>query len=283
MYANIIDGKKVSELVIQKVKKKLEFLVLKRNRYPGIAVIVVGKNPSSKIYIKKKKIACKEVGINFFLYDLSKEKSEIFLLKLIDQLNNDIKIDGILVQLPLPKEINSYKILKKIQLSKDVDGLNPYNIGSICQIIPKTYSCTVQAIMNLLKYYKIKLFGLNVVIVGASNLVGCPLGLRLLHEGCTITIVHSSTLNLFDHVKSADLLVVAVGIPNFILGNWIKKGSIVIDVGINYLNNGKIVGDVFYDEAIRRASWITPVPGGVGPVTVSELMKNIVYLFEKNG
>lgn len=281
MFTNIMNGKIVSKLIIEQFSKRIRLGIQKNNRSPGIAVIVVGEDPVSKIYIRRKRIACKKVGINFFLFNLVKDTTEICIIKLIERLNSDIKIDGIIVQLPLPKNIDSFKVLRKIKLEKDVDGLHPYNIGSLSQVVPKMYSCTVQAIMDLLKYYKIKLYGLNVVIVGASNLVGCPLGLRLLQEGCTVTITQFSTVNLFDHISYADLLIVAVGCPNFIAGKWIKKGSIVIDVGINLLPNGKIIGDVSYSEAIKKASWITPVPGGVGPVTVAELIKNTICAFER--
>lgn len=281
MFANIFDGKKVSDLIINNVYKKLK--IFYKKRLPGLAVVLIGNDPVSEIYINKKRIVCERVGFIFRLYNLSIKKSESDLIELIEKLNYDKSIDGIVVQLPLPKNINIYKVLNKINPNKDVDGLHPYNIGSVFQGFPKFYPCAAKAIIKLLNYYKINLFGLNVVVVGASNIVGCPISLILLHNGCTVTITHSLTLNLYNHVINADLLIVAIGKPNFIRGNWVKKGAIVFDVGINRLNNGKVVGDVCYDEVIKKASWITPVPGGVGPVTISSLIENVMYAYRISG
>lgn len=282
MFANVIDGKKVSNLIINKIHKKLQSKTFIKNRPPGLAVILMGDDPISEIYIDKKRIVCKRIGILFRLYSVSVKKSEFDLLKLIDKLNYDKSIDGIIVQLPLPKSINVYNVLKKISINKDVDGLHPFNIGSVLQGYSKFYTCVSKAVVTLLNYYKINLFGLNAVVVGASNVVGCPIGLILLHKGCTVTITHSLTLNLYDYIIKADLLVVAIGKANFIPGSWIKKGAVVFDVGVNRLNNGKVVGDICYNEAFKRASWITPVPGGVGPVTIASLIENLVYNYKNS-
>lgn len=202
-------------------------------------------------------------------------------MQLIDQLNNDKAIDGILVQLPLPKTIDYIKILEHIHPDKDVDGFHPYNIGRLCQRAPRLRPCTPRGIITLLERYQIKLLGLNAVIVGASNIVGRPMSLELLLAGCTTTVAHRFTTNLRHHVEQADLLVVAIGKANFIPGEWIKPGAVVMDVGINRLENGKVTGDVCYQEAQQRASWITPVPGGVGPMTVATLMQNTLQACEE--
>lgn len=283
MFANIIDGKKVSSLIIDKINKKLKSKILNKNRPPGLAVIFIGNNPVSEIYINKKRIVCKKIGFLFRLYNLSPKESESNLIRLIEKLNNDKFIDGIIVQLPIPKNINVYNILKKINPKKDVDGLHPFNIGSFLQGFPVFYPCASKAIITLLNYYKIGSFNLNTVIVGASNIVGCPVGLILLHKGYTVSITHSLTLDLYNYVINADLLIVAIGKSNFIPGSWIKKGAVVFDVGVNRLNNGEVVGDVCYKEACKKASWITPVPGGVGPVTIASLIENVMHAYENSG
>ncbi|PPI88381.1 bifunctional methylenetetrahydrofolate dehydrogenase/methenyltetrahydrofolate cyclohydrolase FolD [Candidatus Pantoea edessiphila] len=280
MVAKIIDGKivaqKLKDEIADKVKKRLKI----GKRLPSLAIILIGDNPASRIYVINKSLVCKEVGLLFFLYDLPVTTTEFELLNLIDKLNNDNKIDGILVQLPLPKNINYFKVLEKIKPDKDVDGFHPYNIGSLCQRIPKLSPCTPHGIIALLKHYNINTYGLNAVIIGASNIVGRPMSMELLLVGCTTTIAHRFTKNLYQHVKNADLLVVAVGKPQFIPGDWIQPGAIVIDVGINRLKSGKIVGDVDFETAYKRASFITPVPGGVGPMTVVMLIQNTLKACE---
>lgn len=231
--------------------------------------------------VNSKRRTCEAVGFISRSYDLAEKTTESELLQLIDQLNNDKAIDGILVQLPLPKTIDYIKILEHIHPDKDVDGFHPYNIGRLCQRAPRLRPCTPRGIITLLERYQIKLLGLNAVIVGASNIVGRPMSLELLLAGCTTTVAHRFTTNLRHHVEQADLLVVAIGKANFIPGEWIKPGAVVMDVGINRLENGKVTGDVCYQEAQQRASWITPVPGGVGPMTVATLMQNTLQACEE--
>ncbi len=248
--------------------------VAQGKRAPGLAVILVGQDPASQIYVGSKRRACEEVGFLSRSYDLPATTCESELLDLIRQLNNDPQIDGILVQLPLPQGIDNVKVLEHIAPSKDVDGFHPYNVGRLCQRAPVLRPCTPRGIITLLERYEIDTFGLNAVVVGASNIVGRPMSLELLLAGCTTTVTHRFTRNLPHHVANADLLVVAVGKPGFIPGDWIKPGAIVIDVGINRLEDGSVVGDVDFAGAAERASFITPVPGGVGPMTVATLIEN---------
>ncbi|MFI0489275.1 MAG: bifunctional methylenetetrahydrofolate dehydrogenase/methenyltetrahydrofolate cyclohydrolase FolD [Yersinia sp. (in: enterobacteria)] len=281
MSAKIIDGKTIA----QQVRNEVAALVQKRlaagKRAPGLAVVLVGENPASQIYVASKRKACEEVCFVSRSYDLPMSTTEAELLALIDLLNDDTEIDGILVQLPLPAGIDNVKVLERIHPDKDVDGFHPYNIGRLCQRAPKLRPCTPHGIVTLLERYKIPTYGLNAVVVGASNIVGRPMSLELLLAGCTTTITHRFTRNLRQHIENADLLVVAVGKPGFIPGDWIKPDAIVIDVGINRLENGKVVGDVEFDVAVERASWITPVPGGVGPMTVATLIQNTLQACEE--
>ncbi|AKC59877.1 bifunctional methylenetetrahydrofolate dehydrogenase/methenyltetrahydrofolate cyclohydrolase FolD [Blochmannia endosymbiont of Polyrhachis (Hedomyrma) turneri] len=274
MVAKIIDGTRIATQIKTKIAYKIQKYLKQGIRAPGLAIILVGNNPISKIYINSKQKACKEVGICSFCYNLSQESDENSLLKLIETLNIDDYIDGILIQLPLPKNINQINVIEKILPSKDVDGLHPYNIGRLCQRSPMLRPCTPQGIITLLNKYHINTHVLHAVIIGASNIVGRPMSLELLLAGCTVSITHRFTHNLKQHVKHADLLIVAVGKANFIHGSWIKPGAIVIDVGINRLKNGKIVGDVDFFSTYNQASYITPVPGGVGPMTVATLIQN---------
>ncbi|HDL7465966.1 TPA: bifunctional methylenetetrahydrofolate dehydrogenase/methenyltetrahydrofolate cyclohydrolase FolD [Yersinia enterocolitica] len=281
MSAKIIDGKTIA----QQVRNEVAALVQKRlaagKRAPGLAVVLVGENPASQIYVASKRKACEEVGFVSRSYDLPMTTTEAELLALIDSLNNDSEIDGILVQLPLPAGIDNVKVLEHIHPDKDVDGFHPYNVGRLCQRAPKLRPCTPRGIVTLLERYDIPTYGLNAVVVGASNIVGRPMSLELLLAGCTTTVTHRFTKNLRQHVENADLLVVAVGKPSFIPGEWIKPGAIVIDVGINRLESGKVVGDVEFDVAVERAGWITPVPGGVGPMTVATLIQNTLQACEE--
>ncbi|OAT34757.1 bifunctional methylenetetrahydrofolate dehydrogenase/methenyltetrahydrofolate cyclohydrolase FolD [Proteus myxofaciens] len=281
MSAKIIDGKSIAQTIRSEVAEKVKQRINAGKRAPGLAVILVGDDPASEIYVTSKRRACDEVGFISRSYDLPDTTSEVDLLKLIDKLNNDNEIDGILVQLPLPEGIDNVKVLERIHPDKDVDGFHPYNVGRLCQRAPKLRPCTPRGIVTLLERYNIDLYGLNAVIVGASNIVGRPMGLELLLAGCTTTITHRFTQDLRFHVENADLLVVAVGKPNFIPGEWIKPGAIVIDVGINRLENGKVVGDVEFAKASERASWISPVPGGVGPMTVATLIQNTLQACEE--
>ncbi|WP_343187695.1 bifunctional methylenetetrahydrofolate dehydrogenase/methenyltetrahydrofolate cyclohydrolase FolD [Buchnera aphidicola (Periphyllus koelreuteriae)] len=281
MVAKIINGFKISK----KIQKKIKNEICKRKKkgllIPGLAVILVGNNNSSKIYVKNKKIACNKVGFFSKIFKFSKKISEKKIINLIKKLNKNKLIHGILIQLPLPKKINTLKIIKKISYKKDVDGFHPFNIGLLCQRQPNLRSCTPFGILQLLKKKKIKIKGLNALIIGASNIVGRPMMLELLLAGCTTTVAHRFTKNLYQYVKNADLIIIAIGKPNFLNGKFIKKGAIIIDVGINRLKNGKIVGDVDFNSNYKKASYITPVPGGVGPMTVTSLLQNTLYACKK--
>lgn len=280
MTAQIIDGKAISAQVRQHIKQRVEQRIAEGNRAPGLAVVLVGNNPASEVYVGSKRKSCTEVGFNSLSYDLPDSTSEAELLALIHDLNSNPEIDGILVQLPLPAHIAPEVIIEAIHPDKDVDGFHPYNIGRLALRQPVLQPCTPKGIMTLLESTGQSLKGLEAVIVGASNIVGRPMALELLLAGCTITVTHRFTKDLESHIKRADLLVVAVGKPNFIPGNWIKPGAIVIDVGINRLPDGRLVGDVAYDDANQRAGWITPVPGGVGPMTVCTLLENTLQAAE---
>lgn len=281
MSAKIIDGKTIAQQVRNEVAALVQKRLAEGKRAPGLAVVLVGENPASQIYVASKRKACEEVGFVSRSYDLPMTTTEAELLALIDSLNDDSEIDGILVQLPLPAGIDNVKVLERIHPDKDVDGFHPYNVGRLCQRAPKLRPCTPRGIVTLLERYDIPTYGLNAVVVGASNIVGRPMSLELLLAGCTTTVTHRFTKNLRQHVENADLLVVAVGKPGFIPGEWIKPGAIVIDVGINRLESGKVVGDVEFDAAVERAGWITPVPGGVGPMTVATLIQNTLQACEE--
>lgn len=281
MAAKIIDGKTIAQQVRLEVAEKVQQRLAAGKRAPGLAVVLVGENPASQIYVANKRRACEEVGFVSRAYNLPTSTSEAELLEVIDQLNNDDAIDGILVQLPLPAGIDNVKVLERITPDKDVDGFHPYNVGRLCQRAPKLRPCTPRGIVTLLERYNIDTYGLNAVVVGASNIVGRPMSMELLLAGCTTTVTHRFTKDLRHHVEHADLLVVAVGKPGFIPGDWIKPGAIVIDVGINRLESGKVVGDVDFASASERAAYITPVPGGVGPMTVATLIENTLLACEQ--
>lgn len=282
MSAKIIDGK----LLSQQIRANIAIQVANRKqhglRVPGLAVIQVGTNPASRIYVQNKQKACNEVGFRSFAYEFAESTTEE-LLNLIDQLNHQADVDGILVQLPLPDNIDKTRVLEQINPKKDVDGFHPFNIGRLLQREPILRPCTPYGIVTMLQSTGINLSGLNAVVVGASSIVGRPMALELLLLGCTTTITHSRTKDLADHVRRADIVIAGVGIANFVKGDWIKPGAIVIDVGINRLDNGKIVGDVEFSEAVERAGFITPVPGGVGPMTVATLLENTLQACEKFG
>ncbi|AIU89235.1 bifunctional methylenetetrahydrofolate dehydrogenase/methenyltetrahydrofolate cyclohydrolase FolD [Pectobacterium odoriferum] len=281
MAAKIIDGKTIAQQVKDEVAARVTQRLAEGKRAPGLAVVLVGENPASQIYVASKRKVCEEVGFISRSYDLPITTTESELLALIDQLNADRTIDGILVQLPLPEGIDNTKVIERIAPSKDVDGFHPYNVGRLCQRAPMLRACTPRGIITLLERYNIDTFGLNAVVVGASNIVGRPMSLELLLAGCTTTVTHRFTKNLRHHVENADLLVVAVGKPGFIPGEWVKPGAIVLDVGINRLESGKVVGDVEFETAQERASYISPVPGGVGPMTVATLIQNTLQACEE--
>ena len=281
MKAHLIDGKLISQSVRATIATYVQSLKQAGKRVPGLAVILVGADPASQVYVNNKRRACEEVGFLSRSYDLPADTSEAQLFALIDELNSDDEIDGILVQLPLPAGLHSEKILERIAPTKDVDGFHPYNLGRLAQRLPALRPCTPKGIMTMIEATKRPIKGLDAVIVGASNIVGRPMGLELLLAGCTVTTCHKFTQNLRSHVSRADLLVVAVGKANFIPGDWIKPGAIVIDVGINRLEDGTLVGDVAFESALTRAGWLTPVPGGVGPMTVASLMENTLEAYVK--
>ena len=282
MAAKIIDGKKIAKETISEIKEIISSAKMEGNNPPGLAVIQVGTNPVSKIYVRNKRIACSQVGMQSFNYDLPETTPEKELIELVTLLNNNPEINGILVQLPLPDHINETNIIETIAPIKDVDGFHPYTIGRLMQRIPKLRPCTAIGVITMLDYIGIDVTGKHAVIVGASNLVGRPLALELLLKGATTTVCHRFTKNLENFVKQAEILVVAVGKPNIIPGDWIKKGAVVIDIGISRDASGKITGDVQFDAAKERASWISPVPGGVGPMTVAMLLKNTLVASQLN-
>ena len=281
MTAHLIDGKLIAKQVRRDVALYVDSLKQAGKREPGLAVVLVGSDPASQVYVSNKRKACDEVGFNSRSYDLPADTSQQQLLNLVDELNEDPAIDGILVQLPLPAGLDAEHILERIHPHKDVDGFHPYNIGRLAQRIPALRPCTPKGIMTMIEATKRPVKGLDAVIVGASNIVGRPMSLELLLAGCTVTTCHKFTQDLKSHVSRADLLVVAVGKPAFIPGDWIKPGAIVIDVGINRTAAGSLVGDVEFDKAAERAGWITPVPGGVGPMTVASLIENTLEAYVK--
>ena len=280
MTAQIISGTQLASQIKSNVAQQISQYVAQGKRAPGLAVILVGADPASQVYVGSKRKSCAEIGITSKSYDLPETTTEQALLELIKELNQDNTVDGILVQLPLPKHIDSTKVIEQISPEKDVDGFHPYNVGRLCQRIPTLRACTPYGVMKLLETTGISFYGKHAVIVGASNIVGRPMALELLLAGCTVTVTHRFTEDLASHIRQADILVVAVGKPKFIKGEWIKEGAVVVDVGINRLE-GKLVGDVEFDVAAQRASYITPVPGGVGPMTVAMLMQNTLSAYKK--
>ena len=277
MTAQLIDGNKISQerlqLVSAAVAKRLESGL----RAPCLAVVLVGDNPASAVYVRNKKSACQKCGIRSLSYELPASTSQEDLLKLIDELNGNAEVDGILVQLPLPEGLDSQAVLERIHPDKDVDGFHPYNVGRLVVKMPLMRPCTPKGVMTLLEAYGIDPKGKKAVVVGASNIVGRPQALELLLARATVTICHSATENLDKEVGAADIVVVGVGIPNFVKGEWIKPGAVVIDVGINRLEDGSLCGDVEFDVAKERAGMITPVPGGVGPMTIATLLENTLH------
>jgi methylenetetrahydrofolate dehydrogenase (NADP+)/methenyltetrahydrofolate cyclohydrolase len=276
MTAQLIDGKSIAAELKLKIKAKIEEQAQSRNRPPGLAVVLVGEDPASQIYVRNKREACEQVGIKSFYHCLKSDVTESELIALIHTLNIDPNVDGILVQLPLPKHIHTDSVIDEISPEKDVDGFHAYNLGRLAQRRPALRPCTPQGVMMLLDHIHQQYKGKHAVIVGASNIVGRPMALELLIAGSTITICHRFTADLASFVSQADILVSAVGKPGLIKGDWIKEGSTVIDVGITRLANGSLVGDIEFDSAKERAAWITPVPGGVGPMTVAILLHNTI-------
>lgn len=274
MTAQLIDGKAIASQLKSELREKVQEKLAEGHRPPGLAVIMVGNDPASHLYVNNKRESCKEVGIQSYYHNLAEETDEKELIELINQLNDDTQIDGILLQLPLPKHIHANKILEHIAPKKDVDGFHPYNFGRLAQRRPLLRPCTPYGIILLLNHIQQKYKGKHAVIIGASNIVGRPMGFELLIAGATVTICHRFTQDLAYFTSQADILISAVGKPNIIKGEWIKPGATVIDVGITRLEDRTLAGDVEFAIAKERAAWITPVPGGVGPMTVAVLMRN---------
>ncbi|KMN81394.1 methenyltetrahydrofolate cyclohydrolase [Chromobacterium sp. LK11] len=274
MAAQLIDGKAVAEKLIAQVGEGVQARLAAGKRAPALAVILVGEDPASAVYVGSKKRSCEKAGIRSLAYDLPAGTSQQELLDIIDRLNADADVDGILVQLPLPKQIDPQAVIERIDPKKDVDGFHPYNMGRLAIKMPLLRPCTPRGVMTLLEEYGIDPKGKKAVIVGASNIVGRPQALEMLLARATVTVCHSATADLAAEVAAADIVVAAVGIPNFVKGEWIKPGAVVIDVGINRLDSGKLCGDVEFSAAVERAGFITPVPGGVGPMTVATLLQN---------
>ena len=272
--AEIIDGKKVSEHIREQIAQGVSEIKEQSGITPGLAAVLVGDDPASEIYVRNKRKACATAGMYSEEHKLSAETSEDELLALVDQLNNDPNIHGILVQLPLPDHINETKILRAVTPLKDVDGFHPYNVGLLVEGNPRFISCTPHGIIKMLEFYNIDITGKQAVIVGRSNIVGKPVSMLLLHRHATVTVCHSRTKPLDEVTRRADILVAAIGRANFITGDMVKEGAVVIDVGINRNEEGKLTGDVDFEAVSQKASYITPVPGGVGPMTISMLLWN---------
>lgn len=269
----LIDGKQLAQKRREEIKQTVEQLKAK-GIVPGLAVILVGEDPASQVYVRNKEKACQEVGFYSEVYRLPEQTSQAELLQLIDRLNGDVNIHGLLVQLPVPKHIDEQAVICAISPKKDVDGFLPENLGSLLIGQPAFEPCTPKGCIDLIKQTGIQIAGKKAVVVGRSNIVGKPVAMMLLRENATVTICHSKTQNLRDELLTADIVVVAIGKSNFITGDMIKDGAVVIDVGMNRLENGKLTGDVDRASLEGRDCWLTPVPGGVGPMTITMLMKN---------
>ena len=277
----IIDGKKVSSQIIEHIASEVKSLKLKTEKSPGLAVILVGDDPASAVYVRNKNKTCTNIGFQSFENILPSDTSELKLLDLIDELNNNEHINGILVQLPLPKHISSHKILEAIKPEKDVDGFHLQNVGRLVTGNPSFIPCTPAGIIQLLDYYSVDLEGKSAVVLGRSNIVGKPVAFLLLEKNATVTICHSRTKDLSKITRQADVLIAAIGKPNFVTADMVKDGSVIIDVGINRVE-GKLVGDVDYQVVSQKVSLITPVPGGVGPMTIAMLMANTLQSFKNS-
>ncbi|NLO89656.1 MAG: bifunctional methylenetetrahydrofolate dehydrogenase/methenyltetrahydrofolate cyclohydrolase FolD [Clostridia bacterium] len=280
MSAGIIDGKEIAGELRNEIKERVRVLK-EKNIIPGLSVILVGDDPASQVYVRNKEKACEELGIRSKTFRLPQETRQAEVIELIKKLNDDPEIHGILVQLPVPKQINPDAIIEAIYPAKDVDGLHPVNMGRLIRGQECLKPCTPHGCMVMIKRTGIDIKGKKAVVVGRSNIVGKPVSIMLLQENATVTVCHSKTVNLDKETREADILVVAVGRPEFIKGDMVKPGAVVIDVGINRLDNGKLVGDVDFESVSKIAGWITPVPGGVGPMTITMLMHNTVEAAER--
>jgi methylenetetrahydrofolate dehydrogenase (NADP+)/methenyltetrahydrofolate cyclohydrolase len=272
--AHLIDGKAIAQSLKQQVRAAIDALVASGGRRPGLAVVLVGSNPASEVYVRNKRRSCEEVGVISVAHDLPASATEAELLALLAKLNDEPSIDGILVQLPLPPQIRGRAVIEAVDPAKDVDGLHPYNLGRLAQREPLLRACTPYGVIKMLQHIGVSPRGMDAVVVGASSIVGRPMALELLLAGATTTVCHTQTRNLEAQVARAELLVVAVGKPQMVLGAWIRPGAVVIDIGIHRLPDNKLVGDVEFAAAAQRAAWITPVPGGVGPMTIATLLNN---------
>jgi methylenetetrahydrofolate dehydrogenase (NADP+)/methenyltetrahydrofolate cyclohydrolase len=280
MGAQVLDGKAIAADVRSRVKAQVDARLARGARAPGLAVVLVGENPASQVYVRNKRKACADVGVYSELHELPADTTQAELLAIVDQLNADTAIDGILVQLPLPTQIDEESVIERILPTKDVDGFHPYNVGRLSLRMPVLRPCTPKGVMTLLARTGQSLEGLDAVVIGQSNIVGRPMALELLAARCTITVCHSRTKDLADKARAADLLVVAIGRARYVPGDWIKPGALVIDVGMNRDEQGKLCGDVDFAAASARAGWITPVPGGVGPMTIASLLENTLQAAE---
>ncbi|CZG12353.1 bifunctional methylenetetrahydrofolate dehydrogenase/methenyltetrahydrofolate cyclohydrolase FolD [Legionella pneumophila serogroup 1] len=274
MSASLIDGREISALRRNELKQRVQHHVGLGQRPPGLAVVLIGNDPASVIYVSNKRKACEEVGITSHSYDLPAETTQEKLIQLINELNQSDKIDGILIQLPLPKHINERTIIEHIKPEKDVDGFHPYNLGRLAQRNPFLRPCTPLGIMNLLHHYELNVKRKHAVVIGASNIVGRPMSLELLLAGATVTICHKFTQQLQKFVEIADFLIVATGKMDVIATDWLREHQVVIDVGMHRLPDGSIRGDIDFKKAVEKVAWITPVPGGVGPMTIVTLLEN---------
>ncbi len=280
MFAQILDGKALSDRIVDGLKLRVDALRAAGRRAPALAVILVGDDPASSIYVRNKRRACERADVRSVSHDLPASTTQEALLALIDKLNDAPAVDGILVQMPLPKQIDPETVIERIHPDKDVDGFHPYNIGRLAVRMPVLRSCTPMGVMSLLKTVYADMRGMQALVVGASNHVGRPMALELLMEGCTVTVANSQTRNLPVLAMQADIVVAAVGKPGLVKGEWIKEGATVIDIGINRLPDGRLCGDVEFEAAKTRAAWITPVPGGVGPMTVASLLQNTLQAYD---
>lgn len=283
MTAQILDGKAIAAETRAAVKAQVAARLSAGERAPGLAVVLVGEHPASQVYVRNKRKACAEVGFYSEMHRLPETSSQAELEGLIDRLNADPLIDGILVQLPLPDQMDAEAITERILPTKDVDGFHPYNVGRLALRMPLLRPCTPKGVMTLLAHTGQELAGLDAVVIGQSNIVGRPMALELLAARCTITVCHSRTRDLAAKVRGADVLVAAMGRARFVPGDWIKPGALVIDVGINREEDGRLVGDVDYAACAERAGWITPVPGGVGPMTIACLLENTLEAAQLHG
>jgi methylenetetrahydrofolate dehydrogenase (NADP+)/methenyltetrahydrofolate cyclohydrolase len=278
--AELLDGKKTASLVRERIAEEVEELKAEGKGVPGLAVVIVGENPASKVYVGQKEKACKAVGFNSILHRLPEETTQEELLSLVDKMNNDPEIDGILVQLPLPRHMDSDSIIAAIRPEKDVDGFHPINMGKLVTGLKGTEPCTPKGIMYILNEYGVELEGKRAVVLGRSNIVGKPIAHMLMAKNATVTICHSRTKDMANYTRDADVIVAAVGKPKFLTADMVKEGAVIVDVGINRLDSG-LVGDVDFEALKEKASFITPVPGGIGPMTIAMLLQNTLEAFRR--